>query len=96
MKSIISNEKECFVCGAKEWTEALHKHHIFGAFNRTRSDREGLWVWLCPKHHNMSNEGVHFNRPFDIVLKKYAQSRWEQENEEGREEFIKRYGKSYL
>jgi hypothetical protein len=96
MKSIISNEKECFVCGLREWSEKLHKHHIFGAFNRTRSDREGLWVWLCAEHHNMSCEGVHFNRPFDIVLKKLAQMRWEETNEGGREEFIKRYGKSFL
>ena len=96
MKSIISNERECFVCGKKEWVEPLHKHHILGSYNRKRSDRDGLWVYLCPEHHNMSSMGVHFNRPFEITLKKLAQTIWERENEGGRDEFIKRYGKSYL
>jgi hypothetical protein len=97
MKSIISNEKECFVCGIKEWCGALHRHHcINGVSNRRNSEKYGLWVWLCADHHNMSNDGVHFNHPFDVTLKKLAQIRFEEVNEGGRDEFRKIFGKSYL
>jgi hypothetical protein len=43
----------------------------------------------------MSDEGVHFNTPFDIMLKKYGQEKWEEING-NREKFIKTFGKSYL
>ena len=92
MKSIISNHKVCFVCND---TNAIHKHHIFYGPNRRNSDKEGCWVYLCAKHHNMSNEGVHFNKEFDLYLKKFCQATWEMENG-SREEFRKIFGKSYL
>lgn len=95
MRSIMSNEKECFICRT---TKDLHKHHIFsGTANRRQSEKYGCWVYLCADHHNMSNDGVHFNKPFDIVLKKYCQKIWEDvENNGTREEFIHIFGKSYL
>ena len=90
-KSIMSNEKQCFICGALE----VHKHHIYHTTaNRVVSERQGCWVYLCPKHHNMSDEGIHFNTPFDITLKKYCQQIWEEKH--SRDEFIKTFGKSYL
>lgn len=92
-KSIISNEKQCFICGT---TLDLHKHHIFyGYSNRQVSEREGCWVYLCSAHHNMSDEGVHFNMPFSITLKKYCQEKWEEKNG-GRAKFIQTFGKSIL
>jgi hypothetical protein len=92
-KSIITNEKECFICMN---TLDLHKHHIFyGYANRKISERDGCWVYLCPRHHNMSNEGVHMNKPFDIMLKKYCQEKWEAKNGD-RKEFIRTFGQSYL
>lgn len=93
MKSIISNDKKCFVCGAKE---GLNRHHIYAGYsNRRNSEKEGCWVYMCAKHHNMSNEGVHFNKEFDLYLKKFCQATWEMENG-SREEFRKIFGKSYL
>ena len=93
-KSILCTEKECFICHK---TEGLHKHHcIYGTANRKLSEADGLWVWLCAEHHNMSNEGVHSNHPFDVMLKKYAQKVWELHTLEGREAFRRRYGQSYL
>ena len=41
--------------------------------NRRLSDQDGCWCWLCPRHHNMSDEGVHFNKKFDTYLKQYTQ-----------------------
>ena len=93
MKSIISNEKECFVCRT---TQGLHKHHIFsGTANRKQSEKYGCWVYLCGPHHNLSNDGVHFNRPFDVTLRKYCQEKWEANNGT-REDFIRTFGKSYM
>ena len=92
-ESILSNEKLCFAC----YTPLnLHKHHIFyGIGNRSRSEEFGCWVYLCDRHHNMSDDGVHFNKPFDITLKKYCQEKWEEVHGD-REKFIRTFGKSYL
>lgn len=93
MKSIISNDRKCFICGA---TESLHKHHIFyGNANRRNSEKQGCWVYLCARHHNMSKDGVHFNKDKDLYLKKFAQATWEMENGT-REQFREIFGKSYL
>ena len=92
-KSIMSNEKECFVCGTPL---DLHRHHIFyGVANRIISEKEGCWCYLCGKHHNMSNDGVHHNYAFNITLKKYCQEKWEAKNGD-RNDFIRVFGKSYL
>ena len=93
--SIIQEEKECFFCRAlyeageelpTEYTKPLHHHHIMhGTANRKISDRTGLWVWLCPYHHEKAPEAVHNSRETDIRLirigqmyfeKKYGHSRW--------------------
>lgn len=93
MKSIISDEQCCYVCGAML---NLHRHHIlYGTANRKLSEKFGLWVYLCGCHHNLSNHGVHFDRDLDIRLKQTAQKAWERRYGT-REEFIKTFGKSYL
>ena len=92
-KSIISNERECIVC---HMTFRLHKHHIFyGTANRKLSDEYGCWCYLCQRHHNASDKGVHFNKTFDMRLKQECQRKWE-ETYGTREDFIKVFGKSYL
>ena len=74
----------------------LHRHHIFyGTANKTISEKYGCWCYLCANHHDMSKEGVHFNKPFDIMLKKYCQEKWEEKNGD-RKQFINTFGKSYL
>lgn len=83
----------CYVCGA---TQALHRHHIFyGSANRQLSEADGCWVYLCYMHHNGGNYGVHFNKELDLKLKRLTQEAWEQKLG-SREDFIKRYGKSWL
>jgi len=45
--------------------------------------------------HNMSNKGVHFNKPLDLKFKRMAQEYFE--NHYGtRADFIIEFGKSYL
>lgn len=92
-KSIMSNDKFCYICGTPL---DLHRHHIYGGHGRrTVSEREGCWVYLCAKHHNMSPEGVHNSKVLDEFLKQRCQLRWEAKNGT-REDFIRTFGRSYL
>lgn len=92
-KSILSNERCCYVC---KTTIGLHRHHIFyGKGKRDLSEKYGCWVYLCAPHHNGSNAGVHFNKILDLELKKICQAAWE--NKFGtRADFINTFIKSYL
>ena len=92
-KSLLSKEKVCFVC---QTPLGLHRHHVYGGANRKLSEREGCWVWLCGRHHNLSNDGVHYDRILDELIKEECQRRWEAEHEEGREGFRRIFGRSYL
>ncbi len=93
MKSILSNERECYICG---YTETLSRHHIYaGVSNRKQSEKYGCWVYLCARHHNMSDAGVHFNKALDTELKQTCQKEWEKRNGT-REDFIRTFGRSYL
>jgi len=91
-RSILQDEKECFIC---KKPYGLHKHHVFGGANRKLSEKYGLWLWLCPYHHNMSDKGVHHDRELDLELKRYAQQRFEYERGT-REDFIRIFGKNWL
>ena len=91
-KSIISNDKVCYVCGE---TRLLHKHHIFfGTANREQSEKYGCWVWLCYAHHNGSNAGVHFNKKLDDRLKRTAQEKFIEKYKD--KDFRTIFGKNYL
>ena len=92
MRSILSNEKVCYICGSPN---NLHRHHVFGGANRKRSDREGCWVYLCAPHHNMSDKGVHFDREADLKLKRECERAWVDRNGTI-EDFIEAYGKNYI
>lgn len=91
-KSIVSNERECFVCHD---TRTLHKHHIYGGIGRrSKSEELGCWVYLCPFHHNASDNGVHFNHELDLRLKQICQRLFEETH--SRAEFRRYFGRSYL
>lgn len=92
MQSIVQTTQECLVCRI---THNLHKHHVFyGTSNRKQSEKYGLTVYLCARHHNMSNEGVHFNKELDLKIKQLAQRKFEETHT--REEFRAAFGKSWL
>lgn len=90
MKSIIQTNKECWVCGSP-YVE-LH-HVIYGTAKRRLSDKYGLTVYLCHKHHT-GEEGVHFNPVLDKTLKQLAQKKFEEIY--SRETFMNVFKKSYL
>lgn len=92
MKSILQTSDECYVCHTKN---NLHTHEVFfGKANRKKSIKWGLQVRLCGMHHNLSNNGVHFNKELDEKLKKEAQMKFE--SLYGREQFMKEFHKNYL
>lgn len=88
------NFNECYVCGAKI---NLHIHEVFyGTANRKKSIEDGCCIKLCGKHHNLSKEGIHFNRELDLQIKKEMEMKWLYHYKKTKEDFIKRYGKNYL
>ena len=92
MKSIIQDEKECYVCGTRH---GLQKHHIFGGTaNRKKSEQYGLTVWLCMDHHT-GDHGVHRDQVMMDCFHMKGQLAFE-ERIGGREIFRKEFGKSYL
>ena len=92
VKSVLVEDMEhCVVCGR----EAINIHHIFcGTAKRKLSDDDGYIIPLCHKHHNGSNEAIHFNRELEKEWRQIAQEHFERKN--SRQAFIQRYGRSYL
>lgn len=94
MESLISNERECFIC---KTTLNLHRHHIyFGRANRSKSEEWGCWCYLCARHHNMSDEGVHFNKILDTNLKTLCESLWLEHYNKTIPDFIRIFGRNYI
>lgn len=91
MESIIQKEKRCIVCHT---LRDLHKHHVYYGPLRNVSEKNGFTVWLCGRHHNLSNNGVHFNRELDLEIKRLGQQEYEKTH--CREEFIRLIGRNYL
>ena len=60
MKSIIQEEKtRCYICGKNANADyfGLDEHHVFFGYNRKKSEKYGLKVYLC--HNSCHLYGVH-------------------------------------
>lgn len=91
MKSIIhvDNTDCCFLCG--QYATETH-HCIHGTANRKLADQDGLTVRLCSRcHRNLHDKGT-----LDKELQRIAQQKWMEINGKTLDEFIRRYGRSYL
>lgn len=89
--SILMEMDHCYVCGTNQ---NLHIHEVFfGTGNRKISIKYGCCVSLCAKHHNGSNEGVHYNKELNLHLKQTMQKKFEETYPHL--DFIKVFGKSY-
>lgn len=94
-KSLFETDKDhCFICGATVLNGGTHKHHLFPGKNRQISEEDGMWVYLCPWHHILGNHSVHNDPGVMQKLQRMGQAKYEETHT--REEFIKRYGKSYI
>lgn len=89
--SILQTEKECWFCGARAGLEC---HHIFaGVANRPISEKYGLKVWLCHRHHT-GDGGAQYDPEKGLQLKQEAQRAFEKTN--SRELWMRLIGKNYL
>lgn len=91
--SIIQSEKKCYVCGT---LNSIHTHEVFYGKNRNNSINDGCCAYLCVKHHNGSNEGVHFNHKLDLELKQKTQLAWMKYYNKTQKDFIDKYKRNYL
>ena len=88
---IVTDQEHCMICGR----DPVQRHHIYhGTSGRRLADEDGYWVPLCVEHHLTGKAAVHSNRFFDQTLQGMAQRHYEKTHT--REEFIARYGKSYI
>ena len=93
-KSIISEEKKCFVCGSERWIEI---HHIYpGIAYRKLSEKYGLKVPLCHYCHNEPPNGVHHNKDNRRKLQAYAQKKAMQHYKWSVDDFRRVFGRSYI
>ena len=83
MKSIMQqNDGRCWLCmyldqdySVKDY---LEEHHaIFGTSGRRLSEKYGLKVYLCLKHHREGDRAVHNNRVMADIIKAKAQESFE-------------------
>ena len=87
----MQDRKRCWITGR---TDGLHKHHIYGGARRQISERYGLYIYLRPEWHNMSNKGIHFDPILDKLAKKSGQLIFE--SVYSREKFMELFGRNYL
>ena len=67
---------------------------IYGKGNRPLSEKYGLKVYLCVRHHREGKEAVHKNVHNDLILKKTAQKVFEKKH--SRKEFMETFGQNYI
>lgn len=97
MNSIVQRDKDtCFLCSKNGHCDRLEKHHIFGAYNRRKSEEDGIFVFLCGDScHRNGKHAAHRDKQVMDGLHRIGQEAWER-HYGSREEFMKRYGKNYL
>lgn len=91
-KSIIQDEKACFITGS---TMNLDCHHCLHGPNRKKADRLGLTVWLRHDVHMALHSHMRPFEKLDEDLKKVAQKAYE-EKLGTRAEFMRDFGRNYL
>lgn len=91
MESIIQDKNDncCYICG--QWASETH-HCIHGTANRKLADQDGLTVRLCSRCHRL----LHDKGNMDRELQRIAQQKWMDHYGKTIDDFIKRYGKSFL
>lgn len=74
------------------------RHEIFEGRtgNRQKSIEDGLVIFLTPELHRTGKHSIHLAPKEWLDLKRLAQETWMKYYNKTKEEFIKRYGRSYL
>jgi hypothetical protein len=88
---------KCFICGRNGNGDKLDRHHIFGAANRSKSEKYGLVVLLCHERcHIFGKYSVHQNAEVMDYLHKYGQRLAQKKYGWTKEEFMSIFGCNYL
>lgn len=89
--------RQCWLCGRNGTADPLDRHHIFGGYNRKKSEKYGLVVDLCHSRcHIFGPEAAHNNADTMRRLREYGQRKAMEENGWTTEDFIREFGKNYL
>ena len=89
-KSIMQTENECYITHS---THGLHKHHIYGGYNRSKSEKYGCWIWLRADWHVGTDYAVHNNKRLMKFLRMECQLKFEEKY--GHKKFMEVFGKNY-
>lgn len=93
----METDRKCFLCGRNGAGDPLDKHHIFCGPYRSKSEKYGLYVYLCHNRcHIFGKMSVHQNAKTMNQLKRYGQLKAMKENHWSEEDFIHEFGKNYL
>lgn len=87
-KSILQDERKCFVTG---YEGHLDRHHVYHGPRRKASEKWGCWCWL---RHDIHMELHQQNPALDLMIKRACQERFEEIY--SHDEFMAVFGKSYL
>lgn len=92
-KSIVEDDPTvCYVCGSQR---GLERHHVFGGNpDRTWSEKYGLTVHLCYRHHRDPRDGVHFNADLADQLHQEGQRAFERNHPD--KNFLDIFRQNYL
>ena len=99
MESILQTTRDrCFICA--KVTDLDEHHCLSGTSNRDNSEDYGLKIYLCRNcHSELHDKGkIRIGKWIEITeddLKGFAQRKWE-ETYGTREEFIEKFGKSWI
>lgn len=83
---------KCFLCGKSGGK--LDRHEIFGASNRDKSKRLGLWVYLC--HSPCHLEYAHGRQEIRLYLKQTGQRAAMERYGWSKANFIAAFGVNYV
>ena len=67
---------------------------MFGTANRKKSERYGLWIYLCVAHHEYGPDAVHSNRDVRIFLCQIGQQVFEQKY--SHEKYMQEFGRDWM
>lgn len=93
MKSIIQDEKVCYLTGRADHIE---EHHVFGGINRKNSEKYGLKIYLTQDKHKFKKGSIHMDRELSDRVKAEVQKKAMEYYDWTVDEFRLIFGKSYI
>lgn len=91
--SVLTDDMDsCIFTGSTD----IERHHVFGAYNRKKSEQYG---YIAPLRRDLHPNGVFADKKnwkkIDMALKQECQAHYEKHHG-SREDFIQEFGRSYL